>query len=106
MRMRVDFPEPLAPMRPKTAPGSISNETSRTARTRRRGALRKGDHPPGVKLFDTPRTMSGGSGSSVNSDSDMNAVLTIGTRDRGRDAAALHAAAGIGGLRALRRRTG
>src|SRR3954462_11802472 len=63
MRISVDLPEPLAPIKPKMAPRSTSNDTSCTARTCRRGLLDHGRRCPGVKLLLTPRTARGRPGS-------------------------------------------
>src|SRR3954451_8064841 len=59
MRISVDLPEPLAPMRPNISPRVTSNETSCTARTRRRGRRRRRGPTPGVNVLDTRRTTSG-----------------------------------------------
>src|SRR5437016_13774840 len=59
IRIRVDFPDPLAPISPKMLRGAISKETSCTARTRRGGFLDHGERKPGVKVLDTCRTTSG-----------------------------------------------
>src|SRR4051812_6889871 len=61
MRISVDLPEPLAPMRPNISPRATSNETSCTARTRRRGRRRRRGPTPGVNVLDTRRTTSGSS---------------------------------------------
>src|SRR4051812_232194 len=60
MRIRVDLPDPLAPISPKISPRAMSNDTSCTARTRRRGFFDHGRCMPGVNDLETPRTTRGG----------------------------------------------
>src|SRR4051794_36560516 len=82
MRISVDLPEPLAPMSPKMAPRSTSNDTSCTARTCRRGLLDHGRRCPGVKLLLTPRTARGRPGSGTTDGgavTDGEAAVTEGT---------------------------
>src|SRR5438132_2063832 len=90
IRISVDFPEPLAPMRPNTERGSISNETSWTARTFRRRLPDQGAWKPAVNALETSRTTSGRERSSrEEEEEDISSPSSVrGTERHGRESAA------------------